>query len=579
MMFRLFHAADKNAGGPSSPLSAAEEADFDALLEDYLPGKARRPRGEAFEAVVAAVLDDTVLVSYGAKEEGAIPKREFTDARGVCRVKPGDRVSVVSMGRKPDGEEELSHRQARVAEAEKALEQAHAKALPVRGIVDSVVKGGLTVDLGMRAFMPASHADLYRIADLSTLIGQEVEVLIIDFDRAKRRVVVSRRDLLKQRRDAAVAEFIRTIRPGQTVTATVREILNFGAFVRIGPVDALLPRSEMSWDLNVNPAEVVQPGQEIEVSIIDLNPETGKVTVSRRRLNADPWASAPERYKPGTVVQGRVDKVEAFGAFVQLEEGISGLIHASNMSWESGQTNPSHHVRVGDTVTCQVLEVDAARKRVALGLKQLMRDPWTTIAERYPLKSIHRGTVASLMPFGAIVRLADGTEGMLHVSELTYEKRIAHPSEMLAEGQEVEVAIIKIDNEKRRLGLSMRATAPSPIEAFAKAHPVGSIVTGRVVGFAPFGAMVELAPNLQGMIHISEIDEQRVESAERVLKLGEEVTVKVLNIEPKKGRIGLSRRAALKQAERDNIREYTQQGRTEKVGLSLGDLLKNAIKK
>ena len=584
MTDRRLYAPDDLPTGEEFPDEAMDpamdelEAEFASLLEEHLPGKERMGRGKAFEGTVAAVLDEVVMINYGGKEDAAVPMSEFTDARGECRARVGDQVAVTVVGNR-NGMPILSHRRARAAAAQASLVEAFEKGLPVRGIVEQEVKGGLVVDLGMRAFMPASHVDLFRVGDLKSFIGQEIEAIIIDFDQADRKVVLSRRNLLEQRRKAAQSEFISKVEPGSIVKGTVREILPFGAFVSLGGIDGLIPRSEISWDPAADPAEVIKVGDEVEVKVLDVAPESGKITLSRRRLHEDPWATAPARYKIGSIISGRVVKLQEFGAFVHIEEGLTGLIHVSNTTWDATTQSSSWAGNVGDTVTAQILEVDPAKKRIALGLKQLTQDPWSVIRKTYPVGSLQKGTVIAIKPFGAIVRLADGTEGMLHVSELSWEKRINDPSEVVKMEEEIEVKVIKIDDEKRRLGLSLRAKQKSPIEAFVAEHPEGSVLTGLVTRIVPFGVFVDLGRGLEGMIHISELDEQRVESPEKVVKVGEEVTVKVLKVEARKQKVGLSRKAAIKAPERENIRQYIKQGRDENVGASLGDLLSAAMKK
>ena len=298
------------------------------------------------------------------------------------------------------------------------------------------------------------------------------------------------------------------------------------------------------------------PGTEIELKVLNVSSDTGKVTLSRKRLSENPWDKIEERFPVGTAIRGKVVAVQQYGAFVHIEEGVTGMIHASDMSWSAGNKKPMDYVREGDEVTCQVIEVNKEKKRLSLGLKQLARDPWSDVEEKYPAGSRHKGTVSSITNYGAFVKLDEFIEGMVHVSDLTWEKRVNHPKEHLKVGDEVDVVVLKLDRAERRISLGVKQLADSPFDAYMKAHPQGSVVTGKVTRFAPFGAFVELAPGLEGLIHISQIDEKRVELPEKVLKMGEDVTVKIIGTEKKNQKISLSRKEAIKAAEKENIRAY-----------------------
>lgn len=555
-----------------------DEEDFGALLDQHLPKAAPKSQGDIIDANVVAVLDDVVLVTYGSKEEIPIGKEEFLAPNGEMSVNVGDSIRVLLTGWTEDGEPELSYRQARSAVALRMLEEAFEHQVPVRGKVARVVNAGLIVDVGIPAFMPASQIDLFRVADLNALIGQEVEALVLEYDPRQKRALLSRRKLLSDRQDRTRQTFFDKISPGMVLKGTVRDVLDFGVFVDLDGIDGFIPRSELTYDRGRHPSELVSVGDKVEVKVLEATRDTGKITLSRKRLNEDPWTTIRESYPIGATVTGTVVSIQEFGVFVQLQEGITGLIHASEISWERGKKTPKDHFMQGDTVTCQVLEIDEEQKRLALSLKQLARDPWLDIEAKYPIGSRHTGTVTSLRDFGAIVSLDEFTDGLLHIGDICWEKRLAHPSEMLKEDQKVKVVVLKLDGAKRRIGLGMKQLTGSPFEQYVQKHRAGSIVTGRTTRFERFGAFVELSPNVEGLIHISELDDQRVDSPDKVLRLDSEVTVKILEYNMEKQRIALSRKEAVRQQEQENMKQYMKGAEPKAGTTSLGAALKAALK-
>lgn len=555
------------------------EAEFAALLEQHMP-RAKKPRkGELFDATVVGIVDDQVLVNYGAREEAPISLSEFLDPKGNPTVKPGDGVRVVMQGFNDDGEPELSHKAARAAEAKLMAAEAFEKKVPVRGVVSRTVKGGIIVDIGIPAFMPGSQIDLFRIDNLDALIGQEYEAYVIDFDPGRDRAVLSRRKLLQERKERQKTEFFGSVHPGDIMTGTVREVLDFGAFVDFGGAEGLIPRSELSYDASNRPADILSSGEQVEVKVLEITPETGRLTLSRKRLRRDPWESISEDFPTGATVHGTVTGVQSFGAFVQLSEGITGLLHVKDISWEQGEQQASDHFKEGDRVTCQVLEIDREKKRLALSLKHLSRDPWMDVEDRFPLGARVKGTVTKLRPFGAFVKIDDYTEGLVHVSDMSWEKRINDPSEVVEEGQEIEVVVTKLDREKRRIGLGIKQLEKSPFLEFVQANPIGSIITGKVKRFVGFGAFLEVAKGVEGLLHVSEIATTRVDSPERVLRQGEDVTVKILSIDDKRERVSLSRRAAMQEQEEQNIAQYMNKAKEEEQQGFGGGVFAEALKK
>ena len=566
----------------TAPIEADDE-DFAALLESHLPTQVPKNRGELVDGTVVRLLDDVVLLNYGSKEEASVPASEFMDAKNLIMVKPGDTVRLQMTGYDEDGSPEFSYKKARQAEALNMLAQAAESRVPVRGTVSRAVNSGLIVDIGgVPAFMPASQADVRRVNDLNSMLGQNIEAYVLEFDESQNRAILSRRALLSERQDADRQKFLETLTPGAIVKGKVREVLDFGAFVEVGPVEALVPRSEVSYERATRMEDFLVAGQEAEFKVLEISHTSGRVTLSRKRLGEDPWTTVRDTYAVGTNVSGKIVSIQPFGAFVQLQEGITGLIHAGDISWDRERKTVEDVFKIDDEVTCQVTEIDPDAKRLALSLKHLSRDPWSDVADKFPVGSRHKGVVTKLREFGAFVRLDENVEGLLHIGDLSWEKRPAHPSEIVSEGQEIDVTILSHDLDRRRIGLGLKQLTGSPYERFISEHPTGSVTTGKVSRIVPFGAFVELLPGLEGLVHISELDEERVDMPERVVRLGEEIRVKILDANQEKNRISLSRKEAIRDEERENIKQYSgasNDAENNKVGSSLGAALQAALKK
>lgn len=565
------------------------DEDFEALLEQHLPTAVPKHRGELVDATVVRLLDDVVLLNYGSKEEASVPASEFMGPGNLLTIKPGDSVRLQMTGHDDDGVPQFSYRKALQVEAVEVLSRAAAAKMPVRGIVTRVVNSGVIVDVGVPAFMPASQVDVRRVEDLSSLLGQTVEAYVLEFDEKQNRAVLSRRALLAEKQDAEKEELLATLTAGQTVRGTVREVHDFGAFVSLGAIQGFVPRSEVSFERAARIEDYLTPGQEADFVVLEIARDSGRVSLSRKRLGQDPWESIRDRYAVGTNVSGKIVTVQPFGAFVQLEEGITGLIHVGDVSWDTERKAAEDLFKVGDQVTCQITEIDTDAKRLALSVKHLSRDPWMDLADRFPVGSRHKGTVTKLRDFGAFVRLSDNVEGLLHIGDLSWERRPAHPSEMVQEGQEIDVTILSHDLDRRRIGLGMKQLTGSPLDVFLGEHPVGSVAKGTVSRLVPFGAFVELVPGLEGLVHISELDEERVDKPERIVRVGEEIQVKVLDVNRDKQRVSLSRKEAIRDEERENIRQYASgggaglggdgSGRKGGLGGSLAEALQAAMKK
>lgn len=571
--------AELNPSSPQQDEDAQLEKEFAELLDQHLPGGSEGSRGELMELPVVAIRDEYVLVDIGGKAEAGIPIDEFPKVNGQPNVQIGQTIRVVQIGRTSDGTPRLSFRQARNREAQKFIREALEKHEAVEGTVSEVVKGGVMVDIGLEAFMPASQMDLFKIPDLNSLVGRKIEAYVLEFDARRNRAVLSRRQLLFERRENERKAFLASMEPGKVVLGKVKSCLDFGVFVDLGIVDGFVPREEVSWDRGKAPADILVPGTEVELKVLSISADQGKVTLSRKRLVDNPWEKVEDIYQVGTPIRGKVVAIEAYGAFVQLREGLTGMIHASDMSWATGNKKPEDYVSLGQEVTAQVLEVNKDKKRISLGLKQLATDPWIEVERKYAPDTKHHGTVSSITNYGAFIKLDDFVEGMVHVSDLSWEKRVSHPKDYLKVGDPVDVVVLKTDRENRRISLGMKQLADSPYDAFLKAHPVGTVVKGKVTRFAPFGAFVELSSGLEGLIHISQIDEKRVELPEKALNVGDEVTVKIIAAEKKNQKISLSRKEATKAAEKEQMKTYMKKQNDQPGGMSFGEALRAAKEK
>lgn len=573
---------DNTPNPKNDPNFSAEDAEFEkAMKEDFASYlnthmTSQEVRGEMVDLTVIEVREDRVLIDTGGKAESTIPLEEFVVVDGKPSVKKGDVIKAIQVGKTDDGAPRYSHKEARKRLAQKGIKEAMDAKLPVPGRITAVVKGGVMVDIGLDAFMPASQVDLFKVPNLETMVGMEIEAYVLEFDGRRNRAVLSRRQLLFERRENQRRGFLDTLQPGSIVKGKVKSALEFGVFVDLGMVDGFIPREEVSWDRGRAPEEVLKSGDEVEVKIMSVASDSGRITLSRKRLSDNPWEGIEQRFPVGSTVQGEVITIQPYGAFVHIEEGITGMIHASDMAWASGNKKPQDYVRVGDKVTSLVLEVNKDKRRLSLGLKQLLRDPWADVEARFPVGSRYKGPVTSITNYGAFVKLDDAVEGMVHVSDISWEKRVNHPKDYLKVGEEVNVVVLKLDAENRRISLGIKQLADSPYDAYLKANPVGSVVTGKVTRFAPFGAFVELAQGLEGLIHISQIDEKRVELPEKALQVGQEVTVKIIGVEKKNQKISLSRREAIKAAEKANITAYMKKKTDTPGGMNFGEALRAA---
>ena len=488
---------DRAARPDSEPNNENTES-FGDILSQYEQAHKHRAEegGRGLEGVVIAISADSVFLDIGYKTEGMIPLAEFQSAGES--PKPGDKMPVSIKGRSAEGYYELSRIKVERPKDWSALEKAFADKSAIAGVVTALVKGGVNVDVGVRAFMPASRSGARDAADMEKLIGQEIRCRIIKLDVADEDVVVDRRAVLEEEEQASRERRYTEVKEGETLHGTIRGLTDYGAFVDIGGVDALLHVADISWSRVNKPADVLTIGQEVEAKVLKVDTAKHRISLGMKQLQPHPWELASEKYKAGDRVQGTVTRVADFGAFVELEKGIEGLIHLSEMSWSKKTRKPSDVVKPGDRVDVAVLGVNQADRRIALGLKQALGDPWADVPEKYPVGSVVEGAVTSLTKFGAFVQLAEGLEGMIHVGDISAEKRIDHPQDVLKVGQTVKAQVLEADVEKRRLRLGMKQLVPTSLDEYIAEHKEGDMVTGRMTEVAGGRARVELGEGVQG---------------------------------------------------------------------------------
>jgi small subunit ribosomal protein S1 len=487
-----------NQPTPEPQLSPETSESFTDILSQYEKSHSRKSEdgSRQLEGTVIAVTVDSVLLDIGFKSEGILPLAIFQNAGQA--VKPGDKMSVTVKSRDPEGYYQLVRGKIAQPADWASLEKAFSDKTTIAGTVSGVVKGGFSVDIGVRAFMPASRSGTRDASEMEKLVGQEIRCRIIKLDATEEDVVVDRRAVAEEEENAARGRRYSEIREGDTVSGSVRSLMDYGAFVDIGGVDALLHISDISWSRINKPEDALSLGQQIEIKVLKIDPEKKRISVGLKQLQPHPWDAVADKYKVGERVRGTVTRLMEFGAFVELDPGIEGLIHLSEMSWAKRVRSAGDVVKPGDTVEAVVLGVSPAEHRISLGLKQALGDPWADISQKLWVGSAVEGPVTSLTKFGAFVQLSEGVEGMIHISDMSAEKRLNHPQDLLKTGQLVKAQVLEIDSEKRRIKLGMKQMVPSSLQEYMAEHQVGDVVTGRVVEASEQQARIEIGEGIQG---------------------------------------------------------------------------------
>jgi len=548
--------------------------DFLKMIDEYMPRAEEVEVGDIMDVPVLDVRADCILVNIGDKMEGMVDISEFMARNGEVTVTPGDVIEVMIEGRDEQSDQVvLSHRKAVRRIAIEHLGEAVEKKTSVRGRVTDVVKGGLIVDVGIPCFMPASQIDRSRVENLNSWVGREVEAYVIDFNLERQRAILSRRKLIVEDLEKRKKALLDSLKVGDIRTVRVKSIHDFGAFVELGPMDGFIPRDEVSHERGAHPAMYLREDHEVKVKVIAVDRETQKVTLSRKQARLDPWEKVDEKCPRNSIVTGRVASIASFGAFVQLEEGLTGMIHVSNLSWEKGTQKPGAFMKEGDIVKAVVLDFDKENHKLALGLKQITEDPWVKIEGKFTPGSRVKGVVTSLTDFGAFVRLDENVEGLIHISNMTWDKKPGRPSLYLKVKQEVETLVLNTNREGRRIALGLRQLQKSPIDLFLESHKVGNNLEGVVTRIASFGAFVEIADGIEGLLHVSEISPERVDNPSSVLKEGQRIKCKIINIAGGGRRISLSRKEVIRDEDKKAMQEYLKSN--VKGGVNVGELLKD----
>ncbi len=549
--------------------------DFEALLQEFEGDQVAVKENEITRGRVLEVGNDYVLVDIGYKSEGRISIDEFKDAFGKLEIAEGDEIEVLVEAREDDnGQCLLSKEKAdRMKVWDKISEKAEADEL-VHGVITSRVKGGLQVDIGVKAFLPGSQVELRPTRNLDRYIGQEYAFKIIKFNKQRGNIVLSRRALLEREREKLKSKTLERLQEGAIIEGIVKNITEYGAFVDLGGIDGLLHITDMSWGRVSHPSELFNIGDEISVKVLKFNAENERVSLGYKQLTPDPWEGAENRYPEGVQVKGKVVSLIDYGAFVELEEGIEGLIHISEMSWTRRIKHPSRVVSEGDIINVVVLSLDTREKKVSLGMKQIEPNPWTLLEERYPVGTRILGKIRNITDFGIFIGIEDGIDGLVHISDISWTQKIRHPSELYKRGEEVEAVVLNIDVDNERFSLGIKQLTPDPWETIPSRYPPGKVVEAKITKLTDFGAFAEIEDGVEGLIHISELASERIEDPSQVVNVGEEHKVEIISVDPKERKIALSIKSFLRRNESGRLREYSDE---DGATAQLGDLLKDRL--
>jgi len=548
------------------PRAEAEEEsrpageDFGRLLDQFEQEQSTLQEGEVVRGTVIGITERGVVIDFGYKSEGIVNQNEFID-NGQLTVKPGDEVDVLVKNMETgEGFPLLSRADAVRLRAWDDLEKAYEEGNPIKGRVAERIKGGVRVDIdGIAAFLPGSQVDVRPIRNLDSLRGREIEAKVIKLNRKRSNVVLSRKALLEERNAGRKGETLDQIEEDIIVEGQIKNLTDYGAFVDLGGVDGLLHVTDMSWSRVQTPGELFKVGDTVQVKVLRFDRARERVSLGYKQLLPDPWESVEERFPLHARINGRVASVTDYGAFVELEPGVEGLVHVSEMSWSKRVKHPSKIVSPGDLVDVEVLGVDPKGRRISLGMKQVQENPWNTLGDRYQVGARVHGRVRNLTDFGAFIEIEDGIDGLVHVSDISWSRRVKHPGELLKKGQPVDAVIISIDPENRRMSLSIKELEPNAWNDFVASHKPGDVVKGKIARFASFGAFVELGDNLEGLCHISELSDDRVARPEDAVQLGQEMEFRVLRIDAENKKIGLSARAAALEEPIPETKIYTSE--------------------
>ncbi len=566
--------ADQDVFGQDAFEASSEMDQFDDFMSGYLDSMSGLEVGKITRATVLEIGKEHVLLDVGDKAEGICNRKEFQDFKGNLLAQPGEEVEVVIESRDSEtGQIRVSYRKARQRVEWTRIVSAFEKGTTVHGHVTRALQNGVLVDVGVPCFLPASQIGLGRVQSLDSLVGETVECYIIDLDRQRHRGVLSRRRLLTEQKTAERTGQLALLEEGQTVEGRVKSIVEFGVFIELGSLDGLVPRDEIAWEKRVSPSDVLKVDTRHSFKVLSVDKDKGRISLSRKRLTEDPWLSIAAEHPVESKVTGKVTNLTNNCAYVLLADGIEGRIHRDHLSWLPSINKPSDLLKKNEEIEAKILSYDNDKRLLELGLKEMADDPWSGIDERFPVKSRHKVTISDVVSFGAFAKLDEYTKGLIHLTDMTWDRSIKDPRKLVKVGDEVEVTVIKIDEKNRRLNFGMKQLQEDPFTAYVREHPQGSVVTGTVKNLSGFGAFVELAPLVEGLIHISQWATEKTDSLENVVKPGDEVTAKIIKIEKKDRKVSLSRRAYLQDDERKIVEQYKKEG-SGTTATNLGNLLK-----
>jgi len=568
-------ALENDTAENSTPANAAAGSDdFAAALQNF-ETETEESVGDdhVIKGTVVKLTATHVVVDIGTKSEGMVPIAEILDHEGKPKFQPGAEIDVMrEKGETEEGYVNLSHLKAQRLRSWDEIERAYNDKKPIKGVVVERIKGGLTVDIqGARAFLPGSQVDLRPIRNLDGMKGQTMEVAIIKLNKKRGNIVVSRKQLLEEEQNEKRGKTLEHLEEGSVLTGIVKNLTEYGAFVDMGGIDGLLHITDMSWGRLTHPRDLVNVGDQIQVKVLKYDKDKQRVSLGFKQLTPDPWLDAEHRYPVGAHVHGRVISVTDYGAFVELEQGIEGLVHVSEMTWSKRMKHPSKLVNVNDEVDCVVLSVNPTERRISLGMRQLASNPWDTLHDKYPVGATVEGRVRNLTEFGAFIEIEEGIDGLVHVSNLSWTTRVKHPSEVLKKGDKVKAVILAIEPDKRRLSLGVKQMQPDVWDSFFAQHRVGDIVHGKILRVANFGAFVEIAEGIEGLCHNSEAVDPNGQQMH--LEPGNEFDFKIIKMSQEEKKVGLSIRAVGEEASRQEVESYKHPASSSSKNTTIGDLI------
>ncbi|MDL2226602.1 30S ribosomal protein S1 [Deltaproteobacteria bacterium OttesenSCG-928-M10] len=553
----------ENMTGETQSHEAGGEDQGMAMDQLYEESFKSLSEGEVLKGIVVQIGKEFVMLDVGAKSEGRIAVAEFTDADGNLTIKIGDEIEALLVRwDDDDGEIVLSKDKAAKIKVWEEITRIHNDDATIKGVITSRVKGGLSVDIGVAAFLPGSQVDSRPIKNLESLVGQTFDFKVLKYNKRRGNVVLSRRAILEVEREAQKLETLSTLEAGAVVEGVVKNLTDYGAFIDLGGLDGLLHVTDMSWGRLAHPSELFAVGDKVTVKVLSFDRDKSRVSLGLKQLQEDPWITASQKYQVGEKVTGRVVSLADYGAFVELDRGIEGLIHVSEMSWTRKVRNPASILKVGDIVECVILKVDTEAKRISLGMKQVEPNPWDTVAERYPIGTIIEGKIKNITDFGVFIGIDEGIDGLVHISDISWTRRYKHPSEVFKKGDSVRALILAIDRDQERFSLGIKQLEEDPWAIAVARFPVGETATGKVTNITDFGLFVELAEGVEGLIHVSESGLPKGKPLSEAYNLGDEITAKVISISAADHKIGLSIKRMKKDEDDRLYKDYSDTSRT-----------------